>query len=174
MLLKNGSELTICKAKKEDAQKLLDYLDTVGGESDNLLFGAEGFGMTVEQEERFIERLEASQTSALFVGWIEDTIVGVGSISAHARERVSHNCEIAISVLKAFWGMGIGTRMMHEMIDFAKRTNKLEIVHLGVRSDNTRAIALYKKLGFREIGLYPGFFKIDGKGYDEILMNLYL
>ena len=172
MLLKNGSALTVRQAVKGDAKNLLDYLNTVGGESDNLLFGAEGFGMTVEQEERFVERMEASQTSALFVGLIEDKIVSVGSISAHARERISHNCEVAVSVLKEFWGAGIGTCMMNEMIDFAKQTNNLKTIHLGVRSDNTRAIELYKKLGFQEIGLYPGFFKIDGKYYDEVMMNL--
>jgi len=174
VLLKNGCELTIRKAVKEDAKNLLDYLNIVGGESDNLLFGAGGFGITVEQEERFIESMQTSQTSALFVGLINDKIVSVGNISAHARERISHNCDIAVSVRKAFWGAGIGTCLMNELIDFAKQTNKLEIVHLGVRSDNTRAIALYERLGFQKIGSYPGFFKIDGKFYDEVLMNLYL
>jgi len=174
MLLKNGSELTIRKAVREDAKHLLDYLNTVGGESDNLLFGAEGLGLTVEQEERYIEGMEASPASAMLVGLIEDKIVSVGSVSAHTRERNCHTCEIGISVLKAFWSVGIGTCLMNEMIGFAKQTNKLKIIHLGVRSDNTRAIALYKKLGFQEIGLYPKFFKIDDEFYDEVLMNLYL
>ena len=174
MLLKNGYVLTIRKAVKEDAKNLLDYLNTVGGESDNLLFGAGGFGMTVEQEEEFIARMEASQTSALFIGLIENKIVSVGSVSAPPRERIAHNCDVAISVLKAFWGAGIGTCLMNEMIAFARQTDKLKIMHLGVRSDNTRAIELYEKLGFQKIGLYPKFFKIDGKFYDDILMNLYL
>jgi len=33
MLLKNGKELTIRKAKKEDAQEILDLMKKIGGES---------------------------------------------------------------------------------------------------------------------------------------------
>jgi len=43
-----------------------------------------------------------------------------------------------------------------------------------VKSDNKRAIALYKKMGFQEIGVYPKYTKINGIYFDDILMNLYL
>jgi len=173
-LLKNGENLIIRKAKKADAKALLDYLKMVGGQSDNLLFGAEGLSMTVEQEEELIENLQHSETSALLIGLIDNRIVCVCSASASVKERISHQCNLAISVLKEFWGMGVGTCLMQAMIDFAKATEKLEILHLGVKADNVVAIALYKKMGFQEIGRYPKFFKIDGCYYDEILMNLYL
>ena len=55
-----------------------------------------------------------------------------------------------------------------------KANGVTEIIHLGVRADNVRAIRLYQDLGFEEVGRFPGFFKIDGQYYDEILMNLYL
>ena len=174
MLLKNGKELLIRKAEKKDSQKILDYLNVVEGESDNLLFGANGFTMTVEQEEQYIKQVNNSQTSALFVGLIDSKIVCTGSVSTPTRERISHQCDVSIAVLKEFWGIGIGTCMMNEIINFVKHSGKLEIVHLGVRADNKRAIALYKKMGFQEIGLYPKFFKINGAYYDEILMNLYI
>ena len=174
MLLKNGNELLIRKAEKKDAQKILYYLNVVGGESDNLLFGADGFTMSVEQEEQYIEQMNNSQTSTLIIGLIDSKIVSTGSISSPSIERISHQCDIAISVLKEFWDIGIGTCMMNEIINFVKHSKKLEIVHLGVKADNIRAIALYKKMGFQEIGLYPRFFKINGKYYDEILMNLYI
>ena len=45
MKLKNGKFIEIRKAKKEDAAELLDYLNLVGGESDNLTFGANEFNM---------------------------------------------------------------------------------------------------------------------------------
>ena len=174
MLLKNGAKLHIRKAETKDAQKILDYLNIVGGESDNLLFGAEGIAMTVEEEEQFIENTNSSKTSALFIALIEDKIVGTAGVFAPTKERISHQCTVAVSVLKAFWGTGVGSCLVDEMIRFARQTKKLEILHLGVKADNTRAIALYKKFGFREIGLYPKFFKIKGKYYDEILMNLYI
>lgn len=48
------------------------------------------------------------------------------------------------------------------------------MLELDVRSDNTSAIHLYKKLGFKEYGLYKDFMLIDGKYYDGVFMNLSL
>ena len=174
MKMKNGQELLIRKAEKRDAQILLDYLNVVGGESDNLLFGANGFNMTVEQEEEFIENINGSKTSVLLVGFINDKVVCIGSLSTPSWERVSHQGVIGMSVLKEFWGLGIGAVLMTAIIDFAKNNEKLEILHLGVKADNSCAIKLYEKMGFQEIGRYPKFFKINNVYYDEILMNLYL
>ena len=174
MILKNGKELQIRMAKKEDAAEIIAYLNIIGGESDNLLFGANEFHMTIEQEEKYIEGLKDSPTSALLVGVVEGRIICVGSLTAPTRERIAHQCNIGMSVLKEFWGFGVGSHLMAALIDFAKSTRKLEIIHLMVRSDNERAITLYKKMGFQEIGLYPKYTKINGQYFDDILMNLYL
>lgn len=174
MILRNGMELLIEKAVQKDADKLIAYLNTVGGESDNLLIGENEFPMNVEQEENFISKINSSECSALFVGKIKNDITCVGSIQSPDKARISHQSDIAVSVKKAYWNMGIGTELLKTLIEFAKRTNKIEIIHLGVKSDNDNAIELYTKMGFIKIGLYEKFFKINGIYYDEILMNLYL
>lgn len=48
--LKDGREVLIRPARAEDAAAVLDYLRLVGGESPNISFGAEGIGLTEEQE----------------------------------------------------------------------------------------------------------------------------
>lgn len=174
MKLKNGMNLQIRKATKTDAKHIIDYLNIVGGESDNLLFGANEFHMSVEAEEEFIEALENSAASALFVGKIADKIVCVGSIITSQRERIAHQAELALSVKKEYWRLNIGTLLMQTMINFAKENGQTEILHLGVKADNETAINLYIKMGFIRIGAYKNYFKVDGKYYDEILMNLYL
>jgi len=174
MTLKNGMEMTIAKAVREDAAELVAYLNIVGGESDNLTFGANERSITVEWEEQFIERVSKSTVSALLVGRIDGEVACIGSIDAHGRERMAHLANIALSVKKKFWNLGVGTHMMKALIDFARGNGKTEVLHLGVISDNVHAIKLYKNLGFEEIGLYKKFFKVNGVYKDEILMNLYL
>ena len=174
MLLKDGRELTVRKAIKSDAAEIVDYLNAVGGESDNLLFGAEGLGMTVEQEEEYIEAENGRGASALLVGILNNNIICVGHITALEKPRVAHLGEVGISVLKEFWGIGVGTCLMNEIIRVSKESGALEALHLGVKADNAPAIALYRKLGFRETGRFPGFFKINGRYYDEIKMILNL
>lgn len=174
MELKNGMKLKIEKAKRHDAGQVLDYLNLVGGESDNLLFGANEFTMSLEAEEEFIENLETSKVSALFVGKIDNEVVCIGSAMAPLRQRIAHQAEVAISVKKKYWGLGIGTHLMQAIIDFSRQNGTTEILHLGVRYGNDEAINLYRKMGFEEMGRYHNFFKINGQYYDEILMNLNL
>jgi ribosomal protein S18 acetylase RimI-like enzyme len=57
------------------------------------------------------------------------------------------------------------------LIGFAKETG-VEIINLEVRCDNSRAIQLYEKYGFRCLGTSPAFFKIGDKYIDFELMYL--
>ncbi|MCL2023055.1 MAG: GNAT family N-acetyltransferase [Oscillospiraceae bacterium] len=174
MLLKNGKTLTIAKADRTDAEKLIEYLNIVGGESDNLLFGKNGFHLSVKEEEDHLESLKGSQTCAIFAGKVDGEIVCVGNISAPSRERIAHQADLGLSVKKAYWNMGIGSALIQVLIDFAKTNGKTEVIYLGVKADNTNARHLYEKAGFTKIGVYERFFKIDGIYYDKIMMNLYL
>ncbi|HIS49423.1 MAG TPA: GNAT family N-acetyltransferase [Candidatus Gallacutalibacter pullistercoris] len=170
MKLKDGQELTLRKAEKADAANILAYLNQVGGESDNLLFGKDGMQMPVEAEEEFIESTNGCKTSVLLVGLVENEVACVGSISASSRERIAHLGEVAVSVAKKYWRLGIGEALMKELIAFARQTGKLKTLYLGVRDGNGGAVALYRKLGFAEYGRFPGFFHIYGQFQDEILM----
>lgn len=166
--------VTIAKAKPEDAAELLACLKQCGGETDNLTFGAEGMPFTVQEEEEFLRSLEHSRNAVMLVARLDGKIVGSASFTAPSRERLKHRGQLAVSVLKEAWGMGIGTKLMDAVIDFAKHTAQVEILHLEVRSDNLRAIRLYEKLGFRKTGVFHGMLKINGELIDCDLMDLYL
>ena len=174
MLLKNGQEVVIRKAVKKDAQAIINYCNVVGGESDNLLFGENEFGMTLEQEEQFIEESENSKVVGLFLAFVNGEIVSIANLSTATRKRIAHTSEIGISVSKKFWGLGIATLMLESLIEFAKASKQIEVIGLAVRANNLAALGLYKKMGFIEIGIYPKCVKIKDKYYDNILMNLYL
>ncbi len=167
-------ELTIVKAGLEDAAAMIEYLNVVGGESDNLLFGKGEFNISVEQEQAFLTNINNSSNSIMLLGKSDGVIVSIGSLSGNTKARIAHRGEIAISVKKEYWGCGIATSMMKELIKFGKEEANIEVIQLEVKADNKNAIRLYEKLGFKKIGTYEKFFKIDGQYYDAILMNLYL
>lgn len=166
-------KINIRKALPEDAERIMEYLKIVGSETDNLTFGAEGLPVTVENEREFIGSLNESGCSVMLIALDGEEIVSLASVNGNTRERMKHRAEIAISVRKSRWGKGVGSSMMTELIGFAKDAG-IEIISLEVRSDNQRAINLYKKFGFEKIGEFGGFFKIDGEYIDFDLMNLYL
>ena len=53
-------DIVIEKAKPEDAKALLGFLYIIGGETDNLTFGAEGLPISVEEEQDYLASLEVS------------------------------------------------------------------------------------------------------------------
>ncbi|MBS6341026.1 MULTISPECIES: GNAT family N-acetyltransferase [Eubacterium] len=153
-------DLTIVQAEKKDVEALLKYRDAIGAESDNLTFGREGSGMTLEAQEAFIQKTRKDEGSVIYVGKINDEIVALGSITAYNKPRIRHRGELGLTVRKPYWNQGIATKMMQALMDFAKESTSCEIVELEVRSDNKTAVHLYEKFGFRTIGVYEKFFKI--------------
>ena len=162
-------DIIIKEARTEDAVKLIEYTKIVGAQTDNLSFGKEGAGDTPEVEE-FIKRISSDSKSVMYFAWKNDDIVGCANISGMKR-RMSHRANFAISVAKSEWGSGIGSALLEKCISFAK-DNEIEIINLDTRSDNFRAISLYKKFGFIKIGQMPAFSKINGEYIDADLMYL--
>ena len=164
----------IRRAVPADAEKILEYCKAVGAESDNLTFGSEGVSITVEKEQEYLDNILHSDKQLYLVAELDGEIVGTAVFSAFSKPRLSHRAEISISVRKAMWGNRIGTRFMERLMDFAKNTAGTEVISLEVRSDNERAIALYRHFGFEKIGTFNGYMKINGEYVSCDIMSLWL
>lgn len=158
-------DFMIREALAKDAEQILAYLKIVGGETENLTFGETGMPVTVEQEEIFLENVHNENTSVHLIACKKGEIIGEGSLSGLSR-RMCHRAELGISVRKKYWNCGIGSKLLEELIKYAKE-NGIEILNLEVRSDNINAIHLYKKYGFQHIGTSPAYLKI-GAGYADV------
>lgn len=161
------------KATPKDAPALKEYVKTVGTETDFLSYGKDTFNISDEREARFIERFNRSKKDIMLIACDGEKIVANASLEANRVLRYAHRSELSITVLKEYWGRGIGSRIMEILIEFAKE-NKIEVIYLDVRQDNERAIALYQKFGFKKNCDIEKYFKIDGKYYGGSIMTLYL
>lgn len=168
------NNIIITKAVPEDAEETLEYLKIIGGESDNLTFGAEGFPMTVEQEYKYIASMEGSKTKIMYVAKENGRIVGEASYNSYTRPRLKHRGEFGMSVLRSHQNRGIGTALLAKILEFARDVCENEIVSLEVRSDNGAAIHLYEKFGFKKVGHFEGYLKINGELIDCDIMQLRL
>lgn len=151
------------KAEKNDAQVIIDYLDKIGSETDNLTFGEEGIGYTLEEEETAIEKINESENQVMILAFDQDRVVSVANLSSSSRPRMKHFATLGISVLKDYWRQGIATHMMELLMEYAEKNETLEVIRLDVRSDNTHAIHLYEKFGFEKYGVFKEEMKINGK-----------
>ena len=168
----NNSSFVIERARAKDAAALLDYLKIVGGETENLSFGAEGVPLDLETEQDYLRSQCESTDNVQYLAKVYGEIIGTASLNRKPR-RMSHRGEFGISLKKAWWGCGAASALMEAILAFAKE-NGFEQLNLEVRSSNARAIHLYEKYGFRKLCTFPHFFKINGEYVDFDLMNLEL
>lgn len=168
----DANRLVVRRAEIADATAILDYLNLIGGESDNLAFGADGFShMSEEQECAYIASMTGR--SVMLLGFIGNEMAAMATLEGKNRERSAHRAHLVITVRQKFWHRGVGTQMMNRLLQHA-REQGITVIETHVRTDNASAISLYEKLGFERIGTYRHFFRIGDTDYDAELMNLYL
>jgi len=164
--------ITVRKASVSDAAALIDYLGIIGGESDFLTFGQGEFGRSVEDEEAFISSTLKKKNALFLVAEADRKVVGNLNFSGGPRERTAHAGEFGVSVLREYWGRGIGEELIKYLIGWSRGSGIIRKINLRVRTDNTRGINLYRKLGFEEEGTLRRDFQINGVFYDSLLMGL--
>lgn len=168
----NNEKVIIRKANTSDAKALIKYLNIIGGESDFLTFGMGQFGRSVEQEEDFIENALGKENVLFIIAEVNGKVVGNLNFSGGLRQRTVHVGQFGVSILKEYWGNGIGEELIKYLISWSKSSGIIRKINLRVRIDNTRGIKLYKKLGFLEEGIAKRDFLINDEFYDSLLMGL--
>lgn len=118
----------------------------------------------------------SSSDRGLFVVMEEDhSIIGHAILDPLKLAVTSHVVVLTIVINEGFQGKGLGRQLMNYVIDWAKKNNEVEKFELHVRSGNTRAIELYKSLGFVEEGRKSRQIKISPGNYlDNVYMALWV
>lgn len=170
VLLKNGKECIMRSPQAKDAENLITYMKKTAEESTFLLRYPEEVTTTVEDEIYFIRGINESPDSFMMLAEVDGRLAGNCSVSAlGSRIRMKHRCNIAIALYEEFCSQGIGKVMMERLLEEAKNIG-FEQAELEVVARNERAIALYQKLGFEQVGYIPRAMKHKDGSYDELIM----
>ena len=106
----------IREAVPDDAEKMIPYLNQVGGESDYLLHGKNEFTVPVEGVRRKLTMSKDSENSIILIALENDQIIARAELAGYYNPRIRHRAVFSISVRKEYWNQGIGTRMLQELI----------------------------------------------------------
>lgn len=154
-------EIEIRRAEGKDAQTFLELSKIFGSETDNLSYGEIGMATTVEKQREYLSSIADSEKDIFLLAFSDGEPVATANYVTFTKKRMAHRGELGICVRKSAWGLGIGSMLLEKLLDFAKVTAKADLVSLEVRSDNQRAISLYRKFGFEKTGCFKGYFKIN-------------
>src|SRR5919112_1835079 len=97
----------------------------------------------------------------------------VGSLSLHTsptRWRMRHVGSIGMAVRDDWQGKGVGTALMEAALDLADNWLNLTRIELHVYTDNSIAVALYKKFGFEIEGTHRRLAFRNGEYVDAYSM----
>ncbi len=150
----------------------------------------ESFHRTLDQvarEEIYLEMIQAKSLAdtsdfqrylmnrnlPVFYAIENDKVVGWVDINASENPMLCHRGFLGMGLLKEYRGQGLGKQLLNEAINHARNIG-LEKVELSVYTTNYSAISLYKKIGFKEIGLIKHYRKHKEAYLDCIEMEMFL
>jgi RimJ/RimL family protein N-acetyltransferase len=101
---------------------------------------------------------------------MDGDIAGLCAFSrvTHTRKEAHRGDLGSMYVRVAYQGQGVAEALLKSVFDVAQET--VEQISLTVNAENARAIAFYKRMGFRECGRMPRAINVDGRYYDEMEM----
>ena len=171
-LLKDGRECCIRSGTKADGERALANFRLAHEQTDFLLSYPEELVLTPAEEGELLERAAESENTAELLAEVECAIAGLAGVHpVGEKEKLRHRAELGISLDSSFWGLGIGRALLDACIECAERGRYTQL-ELGVVSDNSRAIELYRKAGFTEYGRNPkGFLMRTGEYQELVLMR---
>lgn len=141
-------EITLREATPQDASAILALIETLNEETSFVLINSQAINMSVATMAGEIEAISELKNQLLLLATTEDSVVGLATVTTDTDPAIAHIGEIGLSLLKDYWGLGLGTTMLKELILWSRTSTDLIRLDIKVQSHNERAIALYNKVGF--------------------------
>lgn len=138
-----------------------------------------GIVPTYEEEAAFtheqnVARVRGGETQVVFGAFDGDKLAGITGLKRNERQKEAHKAFMwGVFVDPAYRRTGIGRQLIVRAIDEARERGVMQ-VHLVVSSQNPRAQALYRSLGFVRYGVEPRGLCIEGEYFDDDLMVCFL
>ncbi|MCE3011094.1 MAG: GNAT family N-acetyltransferase [Proteobacteria bacterium] len=172
---KSGADVTIRSACKQDAPMILDLSKSVIEEEAYQLTSGAEFKLTIDAEEKWIVSHQLNPNHIILVAETNSKIVGMLDFSNGHRKRIAHTGEFGMSVEKSSRDQGIGSLSLSALCEWASSNSLIEKIGLSVHSNNDRAIALYKKIGFEVEGVRKRDLKYgEGQYVDTVVMGRFV
>ena len=169
IVLKNGQTAILRSGVESDGAAVLEQFNQTHGETDYLLSYPNENSFDAAREGKFLKRKAESDNEVEIIALVDGRVVATAGIDAiGAKYKLRHRAEFGISVLQAYWGLGVGRALLDACIECARKAGYTQL-ELEVVAENARAIAMYQRAGFVEYGRNPRGFNSRISGYQELV-----
>ncbi|MDW7709429.1 MAG: GNAT family N-acetyltransferase [Deferrisomatales bacterium] len=163
--LNNGKRVLLRPLLAEDQQRLFDLFASASEEDTKFLKDEVKKPQIVE---RWIAHLDYDRVMPL-VAYCDERLVGDVALY-RGTKTVRHVGEIRIFLASDFRGVGLGSKMLQETFEIAKKVN-LQFLKAEVILDHVKVVKAFRRLGFDlRCTLDDYFLRRDGVSHDIALM----
>ena len=167
--LNNGQTCCLRNGTEQDGQTALDIFLRTHEETDFLRSYPDENTLDARKEGLYLKEKAESENEIEILAVVEDVVVGSAGIEAVGTNyKDRHRAEFGVSVLKGYWGLGIGRALLDACIECAKTAGYVQL-ELSVVAENARAVSMYRKAGFVEYGRNPKGFRSRLTGFQEVI-----
>lgn len=163
-----GERIYLSPRSLEDAEKYVEWLNDFKT-TDYL--GRSNQIVTIEGEKKYLESTMEEEAVFGIIDIKEDKLIG--TLGLHKIDHFKRTATLGIFIGdKEYRGKGYGTEAIRLILDYGFNYLNLNNIKLDLMEFNERALACYKKCGFKEYGRRRKCQFINGKYYDTIEMDI--
>lgn len=162
-------EVTLRTATAADGAGVHHAFVVTYGETEFLSRGPDELSTNPDQLASRLASKLSSPTDVFLVAELEGRLIATAALTGSSLRRFDHSAELALAVMKDYWGRGIGRQLVHAMLDWGD-AHGLARIFLEVSDSNARAIRLYEHFGFEVEGRLRARRKQGNAFTDNLLM----
>ena len=163
-----GEKIYLSPRNTEDVEKFVKWLNDF--ETTDYI-GRSGALVTIEAEKEYLEKHTKEEATFGIVELKTDELIG--TISLEDISYINRRATLGVFIgKKESRNKGYGTEAIKLILDYGFNYLNLNNIKLDVMEFNERAIACYKKCGFKEYGRRRKSEFTNGKYYDRISMDI--
>lgn len=139
IVLKNGNTALLRNAEPSDAGAVLENFSLTHAETDYLLTYPDESTFDAEREACFLQRKAESANEIEIIAVADGRVVATAGVDAvGTRDKLRHRAEFGVSVLRAYWGLGLGRALTEASIQCAKEAGYEQLERPSSRRTNGR------------------------------------
>ena len=163
-----GNKLYLSPINTGDYEQLTEWLNDINV---TIYLYMKDQIITLEKEKAYLEKISKEKHHFALINLENDKLIGdCGLLNV---DYVHRSAELGIMIGdRAYWNQGYGSDAVNLMLDYGFSLLNLNSIYILTFSFNQRAIACYKKSGFKEVGRRREAHIIGQKKYDLIIMDI--
>lgn len=167
----SGKKIFLARVRREDVPEVARHFSNL---ELTTYLGSWGRAYSLEDEEAWFAGISKIRPDSVNFG-IYERASGriVGSCDLRDLDHRHGAATFGIAIFDPrHWGSGYGSDATRLMVAYGMYHLNLFNIELRVFAFNERAIAAYKKVGFREIGRRSGRVVLGGERFDDVYMEI--